>query len=107
MQRKEELARAEIYRGRQHKLVFLALEKNALMVSEITRKINKLIRIDEGKTLTLREVSRALKWLAQRGYAECLNPSSKHGVKGIVYRASHLGDKLSKLLNKSSLEKDL
>lgn len=87
-----ELARAEIFRGRQHKLVFLALEEKSLMVSEIMRKVNSQIK--EGKTLTLRETSRALKWLAEKGYAKCLNPSSEHGVKGIIYKISDKGKKV-------------
>jgi hypothetical protein len=98
MQKEIELARAEIYRGRQHKLVFLALEERTLMVSEIMRKVNEQIKKPEdGKTLTLREVSRSLKWLAGRGYAECLNPSSEHGVKGIIYSLSRKGSKIRRL----------
>ncbi len=95
---KEEVAlkRAEIYRGRQHKLVFLELEEEALMVSEITKKVNS--KIKEGKRLRLREVSRALKWLAERKYAECLNPSNKQGVKGISYKLSRKGAVLRKAL---------
>ena len=61
-----ELKRAEIFRGRQHKLVFLVLEDNALMVSEIMRKVNSKIDSKHGKILTLRETSRALKWLAKK-----------------------------------------
>lgn len=86
-----ELRRAEIFRGRQHKLVFLILEENALMVSEIMRKVNSKIDSKDEKTLTLRETSRALKWLAKKKYAECLNPSNKQGVKGIIYRLSKKG----------------
>lgn len=90
-----ELKRAEIFRGRQHKLVFLVLEENALMVSEIMRKVNsKIIDSKDGKILTLRETSRALKWLAHKKYAECLNPSNKQGVKGIIYRLSKKGKKI-------------
>jgi len=90
-----ELKRAEIFRGRQHKLVFLVLEENALMVSEIMRKVNsKIIDSKDGKILALRETSRALKWLAKKKYAECLNPSSKQGVKGIIYRLSKQGKKI-------------
>lgn len=90
-----ELKRAEIFRGRQHKLVFLVLEENALMVSEIMRKVNsKIINSKDGKILTLRETSRALKWLANKKYAECLNPSNKQGVKGIIYRLSKKGKKI-------------
>ena len=78
MQDKLEIERAEIFRGRQHKLVFLVLEETALMVSELTRKVNKNIeQTKEGKTLTLREVSRSLKWLSEKTYAECLNPTNK------------------------------
>ena len=99
MQDKLEIERAEIFRGRQHKLVFLALEETALMVSEITKKVNKGIeQIKEGKTLTLREVSRSLKWLAEKSYAECLNPTSKQGVKGIVYRLSKKGKQIKKII---------
>jgi hypothetical protein len=95
---KVDLMRAEIFRGRQHKLVFLVLEEKALMVSEIMKKVNyKLEKTKDGKTLTLRETSRALKWLAKKGYAKCLNPSSEHGVKGIVYRFSIRGKKVQKL----------
>lgn len=90
-----ELSRAEIFRGRQHKLVFLELEEKSLMVSEIMRKINS--KIKEGQ-LRLRDVSRSLKWLMERGYAECLNPSSKHGVKGIIYRLSNEGKKIRKII---------
>jgi len=91
MQKDVDLMRAEIFRGRQHKLVFLALEEGAIMVSEIMRKVNSKI---EGKELRLREVSRALKWLAERSYTECLNPSIKQGVKGIVYKLSKKGKKI-------------
>jgi len=87
-----DLMRAEIFRGRQHKLVFLALEERALMVSELMRKVNiEIVKSKEGKTITLRETSRALKWLAEKGYAICLNPSSEHGVKGIIYKISKKG----------------
>lgn len=92
MQKDVDLMRAEIFRGRQHKLVFLDLEKRALMVSEIMRKVNIGVeKSKEGKTLTLRETSRSLKWLAEKGYAKCLNPSSEHGVKGIIYKISKKG----------------
>ena len=94
MKKDLELKRAEIFRGRQHKLVFLELEEKALLVSEIMRKVNSNIK--EGKTLTLRETSRSLKWLAERKYAECLNPSKKQGVKGIIYRLSKEGKKIKK-----------
>ena len=99
MQDKLEIARAEIFRGRQHRIVFLALEEMAYMVSEITKKINKsLEQTKDGKTLTLREVSRSLKWLAEKGYAECLNPTSEQGVKGIVYRLSSKGKQIKKIM---------
>ncbi len=99
MNKKEnfELKRAEIFRGRQHKLVFLELEENALMVSEIMRKVN--LKIKQGKTLTLRETSRALKWLSERNFAKCLNPSNKQGVKGIIYKLSKKGKEIRKLIN--------
>lgn len=51
-------------------------------------------RVPFGKKLRLREVSRALKWLAEKNYAGCLNPSNKQGVKGIVYRLSKEGKKI-------------
>ena len=87
-----DLMRAEIFRGRQHKLVFLVLEERALMVSEIMRKVNiNITESKEGKTITLRETSRALKWLFNNKYALCLNPSSEHGVKGIIYKISMQG----------------
>ena len=89
-----ELKRAEIFRGRQHKLVFLVLEEKALMVSEIMRKVNSKIDSKDGKTLTLRETSRALKWLAKKKYAKCLNPSKKQGVKGIIYKLSKKGKEI-------------
>jgi len=94
-----ELKRAEIFRGRQHKLVFLELENNALMVSEIMKKVNS--KIKEEKTLTLRETSRALKWLAEKDYAICLNPTKKQGVKGIVYKISNQGKDLKKFMEKN------
>ena len=94
MNKKEsfELKRAEIFRGRQHKLVFLELEESALMVSEIMKKVN--LKIKQDKTLTLRETSRALKWLAERNFAKCLNPSNKQGVKGIIYKLSKKGKEI-------------
>jgi uncharacterized membrane-anchored protein len=92
MKKEFELKRAEIFRGRQHKLVFLELEEKGQIISEIMKKVNS--KIKEGKELRLREVSRALKWLAEKKYAECLNPSSKQGVKGIVYRLSKEGKKI-------------
>ena len=95
MQKDVDLMRAEIFRGRQHKLVFLALNEKGLMVSEIMKKVNTEIeKYKDGKTLTLRETSRALKWLSNNGYAKCLNPSSEHGVKGIVYKISKIGKKV-------------
>jgi hypothetical protein len=96
----EDLAikRAEIFRGRQHRLVFLELEENALMVSEIMKKVNSNLK--EGKELTIRETSRALKWLAERKYAVCLNPTKKQGVKGIVYKLSNQGKEIKKLEKK-------
>lgn len=94
MQKHIELKRAEIFRGRQHKLVFLILEDNALMVSEIMKKVNSKIDSKDGKILTLRETSRALKWLAKRRYAKCLNPSNKQGVKGIIYKLSKKGKEI-------------
>ena len=100
MQNNLEIERAEIFRGRQHKVVFLVLEETALMVSEIMRKANKEIeQSKEGKTLTLREVSRSLKWLAERKYSECLNPTNKQGVKGIVYRLSKKGKQVKDFFN--------
>lgn len=99
MQDKLEIERAEIFRGRQHKLVFLALEEMAYMVSEITRKVNKKIeQAKDEKTLTLREVSRSLKWLAEKSFAECLNPTKEQGVKGIVYRLSKKGKQIKKIM---------
>lgn len=92
MKKDLELKRAEIFRGRQHKLVFLKLEENGQIVSEITKEVN--LHLEDGKKLRLREVSRALKWLAEKNYAECLNPSNKQGVKGIVYRLSKEGKKI-------------
>lgn len=99
MSRDLEVKRAEIFRGRQHKLVFLELENNALMVSEITKKVNSKIKDD--KTLTLRETSRALKWLAEKNYARCLNPTSKQGTKGIIYKLSNQGKDLKKFIEKN------
>ena len=69
------------------------------MVSKLTRKVNKNIeQTKEGKTLTLREVSRSLKWLSEKTYAECLNPTNKQGVKGIVYRLSKKGKQIKKII---------
>ena len=99
MSRDLEVKRAEIFRGRQHKLIFLELENNALMVSEIMKKVNLKIKTD--KTLTLRETSRALKWLAKKNYAVCLNPTSKQGVKGIIYKLSNQGKDLKKFIEKN------
>jgi len=101
MQKELELKRAEIFRGRQHKIVFLALKENSLLVSEIMRSVNsKITSKKDGKKLTLRETSRALKWLAEKRFAECLNPSNKHGVKGIIYVLSKEGKKIRKLIEK-------
>lgn len=96
MKKDLELKRAEIFKGRQHKLVFLELEEKSLLISELMRKVN--LKIKEGKSLTLRETSRALKWLAEHKYAECLNPSSEHGVKGIIYRLSNEGKRVQKIV---------
>ena len=52
MKKELELKRAEIFRGRQHKLVFLELEEKGQIVSEIMKKINS--KIKEGKELRLR-----------------------------------------------------
>ena len=93
-----EIDRGRIFSGRQHKIVFLALEDSALLVSEITKKVNSVIPKEE-KTLALREVSRALKWLAINFYATCLNPSNKHGVKGILYKLTERGKRVRKLCN--------
>ncbi len=91
-----ELERAEIFRGRQHKLVFLELETKALMISEIMRKVNS--KIKEGSKLRLRDTSRALKWLTEKNYSECLNPSSKQGVRGILYKLNARGLKVSRII---------
>ena len=96
MKKELEIQRAEIFRGRQHKLVFLELQENGKLVSEITKELNS--KIKEGKILRLREVSRALKWLVGQGYSECLNPSNKQGVKGISYRLSKTGKELKNAL---------
>ena len=96
MKKELEIRRAEIFRGRQHKLVFLELENKSFMVSEIMRVVNS--KIKEGKKLTLRETSRALKWLNKKGYAECLNPSSKPGVKGILYKIYKKGKEVKKIV---------
>ena len=97
MKRNIELQRAEIFRGRQHKLVFLKLKEKGQLVSEITREVNS--QIEDEKKLRLREVSRALKWLTEKNYAECLNPSNKQGVKGIVYMLSKDGKKIKNYLS--------
>jgi len=99
MQDKFELERAEIFLGRQHRLVFLTLEEKSLMVSEIMRKVNSRIsKLKDGKQLRLTEVSRSLKWLAKKGYADCLNPSSEKGVRGIIYRLSKKGRQVQKFI---------
>ncbi|MCW8965730.1 MAG: hypothetical protein OQK82_03455 [Candidatus Pacearchaeota archaeon] len=90
-----ELSRAEIFRGRQHRLVFLEIENNALMVSEIMRKVNSKIKDNQ---LRLRDVSRALKWLTEKDYAICLNPTNKQGVKGIVYKLSKKGIEVKNII---------
>lgn len=91
--------RAEIFRGRQHKLVFLELDEKSLLVSEVMKKVNeKVEKSKEGKKLTIRETSRALKWLAEKGYSKCLNPSKKQGVKGIIYQLSPKGKKIKNLM---------
>ena len=101
MQRELELKRAQIFRGRQHRLVFMALKENSLLVSEIMKKVNSRIESKEdGKKLTIRETSRALKWLTKNGFAKCLNPSSEHGVKGILYLLSKEGIAVRKLVDK-------
>lgn len=96
MTKKLEIQRAEIFRGRQHKLVFLELEEKSWMVSEIMNKTNS--KIKKEKTLTLRETSRALKWLANNKYAVCLNPTNKQGTKGILYKLSSQGKILKKFI---------
>lgn len=96
-----EIERGRIFNGRQRKLTFLALENSALLVSELTRKVNSIIPKGE-KTLTLREVSRALKWLAANHYAKCLNPSHKQGVKGILYKLTEKGKRIKKLLEQKN-----
>jgi hypothetical protein len=60
------------------------------------RAANAAIR--EGHDLSLRETSRALKWLATHGYAVCLNPSNKQGVKGIQYERTKLGNMIAAAL---------
>lgn len=95
MQEELELQRAEIFRGRQHRLVFLAIKENALLVSEIMRIVNSSLSLhDTGTPLSIRETSRALKWLTAKGFAVCLNPSHKHGVKGILYKLTDQGRKV-------------
>jgi hypothetical protein len=95
-----ELKRAQIFRGRQHKLAFLELKENSLLVSEIRNKINSKIKSkDDGKKLNIRETSRALRWLSEKGFAKCLNPSNEHGVKGIVYVLTEEDKKIRDLIN--------
>lgn len=115
MQKDLELKRAHIFRGRQHKLAFLALQEKSLLVTEIMRAANAQVQqsnqvkeatpsydgkeAQEEKTLSIRETSRALKWLAEHGYAECLNPSSEHGVKGILYKLTSEGKAIKKFVD--------
>jgi len=101
MQKDLELKRAQIFRGRQHKRVFLALRDKSLLVSEIMKEVNsKIKRKEDGKKLSIRETSRSLKWLAKNDFAQCLNPSSEHGVKGILYKLSTEGKAIRKLVDK-------
>ena len=99
MQKKDEFAilNAKVLNGRQHKLAFIALEEIAKPIAQITDKINKGLSKEES-TLRLREVSRALKWLADMKLAFSPNFKSKHGVKGIVYRLTPKGNKLKKFI---------
>ena len=100
MQKKLELKRAQIFRGRQHRIVFLELKDKSLLVSEIMKHVNSNIKSKEdGKKLSIRETSRALKWLAENSFAQCLNPSSEHGVRGIIYKLSAEGKAIRKLVD--------
>jgi len=101
MQKQDELAiiRAKLANGRQHELAFNVLEENAVAVGEITRKVNKLID-KKGPELRLREVSRALKWLAENNLAYSPNYKPEQGIKGIVYRLTPKGKDLRKFIEK-------
>lgn len=89
---------SQIKRGRQRKYVLKNTKiDNPLMVSEITKKANEKIRKNkDGKEIRLRDVSRALKWLSDKKLVKCLNPSSKHGVRGILYQMTKKGSRFLK-----------
>jgi DNA-binding transcriptional ArsR family regulator len=105
MQKKDELAilMAKISNGRQHKLAFRALEENALAVSEITKRLNNIISDDKSE-LRLREVSRALKWLAENKLAFSPNYAPQQGIKGVVYRLTNKGKELKKYLEQIEIK---
>lgn len=94
-----ELKRADIFRGRQRKLAFLELKNTGLMVSEIRREVNNKIT-EESEKIRLRDVSRALQWLENEGYAICLNPKDrrKPGKTGIMYKLSRKGKEIRNII---------
>ena len=91
---------SQVKKGRQRKYVLRNIKADTTMlVSEITRAVNAEIKQNkDGKEIRLRDVSRSLKWLAENNLVKCLNPSSEHGVSGILYRLTNAGLKVKKEL---------
>ena len=90
---------SEVKRGRQRRYALKHTQEKPLMVSEIMRSINEDIsNNNDGKEIRLRDVSRALKWLSDKKLVKCLNPSSKQGVRGILYQLTEEGKRLNLMM---------
>ena len=88
---------SEVKRGRQRKYALKHTQEKPLMVSEIMKAINEDVRkTSDGKEIRLRDISRALKWLANKKLVKCLNPTNQRGVKGILYQLTPKGKKIQK-----------
>ena len=80
---------SEVKRGRQRRLVLHHTLEKPLIVSEIMDAVNH--SITEGKEIRLRDVSRSLKWLQEKGLVKCLNPVKKRGDRGVLYQLTKRG----------------
>ena len=87
---------SEVKRGRQRRLCLKHTLEKPLIVSEIMGAINQ--NMIEGKNIRLRDVSRSLKWLRDKGAVKCLNPVKQRGERGVLYQLTNKGKKIKSLI---------
>lgn len=84
-----------VKRGRQRRTVLSYLTFKPTLVSEVEKGI---ARLGMGKPIRLGDVSRALRDLQEEGLVDCLNPPTKRGDRGVLYRLTKKGEQIKRLL---------